>query len=226
MSSPSSSAKAQYGRSALRGATGVNALFRSVKRRVPISTRREGDAKETPDEKKYEEREDGFGWMCGENWIGIEMSAIMQFHQLSQGEWAAILDEEFPQQGLKKTWEKFGHNTWMAYTAVLQPKQPNMLGGPYKVYVTPVADSGFTIAISMRANQESIKNPEAFQAMDVLFHRLLESVKVEPWTELAASEVETTRLHAMEILKQDCFKHYKNKPRQAPTWCQPYFRTE
>ncbi len=102
----------------------------------------------------------------------------------------------------------------------------NMIGDPYKIYVAPVGDSGFTIAISMRANQESIKSLEAFQAMDVLFHRLLESVKVEPWTELAASEVETTRLHAMEILKQDCFKHYKNKPRQAPTWCQPYFRTE
>lgn len=206
--------------------TKVNAFFRSLKTKVPISVRKEGDLKGGLAEENYTEREDGFTWMCGENWIGLEMSVAMKFHQRSQDQWAAILDETFPQQGLKKTWEKIGNNTWMAYTAALQSKQPNMLGGPYKIYVTPVADSGFTIAISMRANQDSIKNPEAFQAMDVLFHRLLESVKVEPWTDLAASEVEETRLKAMEILKQDCFKHYKNKPRKAPTWCQPYLKTE
>ncbi|NML25119.1 hypothetical protein [Zoogloea dura] len=208
------------------GATGVNALFRSVKRQVPISTRQEGDVKDKPDEKRYEEREDGLGWMCEQNWQGIGMGVEMRFYERTLSQWTAILDETYPQRDLKKAWEVIGKNTWMAYVATLQPPQLNMIGGPYKIYVTPVADSGFTIAISMRANQESIKNPEAFQAMDVLFHRLLESVKVEPWTDLAASEVETTRLQAMEILKQDCFKHYKNKPRQAPTWCQPYFRTE
>lgn len=208
------------------GPTGMNGLFRSVKRVVPINAKQESDVKEKPEEKRYEEREYGFGVMCGENWVGIEMSVAMQFFQRTQDQWAAILDEKLPPQGLKKTWETVGSNTWMAYTADLQPKQPNVLGGPYKVYVTPVADSGFTIAISMRANQESIKTPEAFQAMDVLFHRLLESVKIEPWTDLAASEVETTRLQGMEIVKQDCLKYYRNKPAKAPTWCQPYLRTE
>lgn len=206
--------------------TKVNALFRSVKRQVPISTRQEGDVKGKLGEKRYEEREDGLGWMCEQNWQGIGMGVEMRFYERTLSQWTAILDETYPQRDLKKAWEVIGKNTWMAYVATLQPPQLNMIGGPYKIYVTPVADSGFTIAISMRANQDSIKNPEAFQAMDVLFHRLLESVKVEPWTDLAASEVETTRLQAMEILKQDCFKHYKNKPRQAPTSCQPYFRTE
>lgn len=204
----------------------MNGLFRSVKRVVPINAKQESDVKEKPEEKRYEEREYGFGVMCGENWVGIEMSVAMQFFQRTQDQWAAILDEKLPPQGLKKTWEIVGSNTWMAYTADLQPKQPNVLGGPYKVYVTPVADSGFTIAISMRANQDSIKTPEAFQAMDVLFHRLLESVKIEPWTDLAASEVERSRLQGMEIVKQDCLKYYRNKPAKAPTWCQPYFRTE
>lgn len=209
-----------------RPPTRMNALFRGVPHVVTSSPLQGKESSESKDRAVQKVREGGFGTMCGESWVGIEMSVAMQFFQRTQDQWAAILDEKLPPQGLKKTWETVGSNTWMAYTADLQPKQPNVLGGPYKVYVTPVADSGFTIAISMRANQESIKTPEAFQAMDVLFHRLLESVKIEPWTDLAASEVERTRLQGMEIVKQDCLKYYRNKPAKAPTWCQPYLRTE
>lgn len=99
--------------------TKVNALFRSVKRQVPISTRQEGDVKGKLGEKRYEEREDGLGWMCEQNWQGIGMGVEMRFYERTLSQWTAILDETYPQRDLKKAWEVIGKNTWMAYVATL-----------------------------------------------------------------------------------------------------------
>jgi hypothetical protein len=203
----------------------LDRFVRSQKRMVPIFAQRNGViyAGETVG---YEEKEEGLRPLCFQAWGGINQHVALELFKRTVPEWDEWLNLHSRKpwgqltEGATKTTEVINGNTWTVYKAPLQPRKINTISGPYLQCITPVGDTGYSISLELGANQESLDNPKAFAAMEAMFRRLLESVKVDPLTPAIEVEIAQLKAKAIEVQRQECIEMAKRtKPFK---WCQKY----
>lgn len=197
-------------------------FFRSVKRNVPVHPRRDGKTDFTQ-VIGYEDREEGLRATCLEHWVGLNMAIALRFFDRTVDEWIGVLESDYAGMGGKRGRETIGKNIWTTYTVPIQPAKPNNVSGPYKFYILPVADSGFTFAFSLGANHRTLNNRQGFSAIEALFHRVLESVQIEPWTDQDQVEHEALRILALEVSRKRCLSNAA-KGYTTARWCHKYLR--
>lgn len=130
---------------------------------------------------RYEEKEFGYRALCGETWQATNHSLTVFLHKRDLVSWRAIWTERNP----KGKWSerRVGANVWLAQETAEQdfkPKPPNGFGGHFQTWLLPIGDTGYTLALELSANQESLKYPDAHARFQAAFRHLIESVKIEP----------------------------------------------
>lgn len=203
-------------------AADLTRFFRSVKHTVPVYAEKGGKTDFTQ-VTSYRNREEGWAAMCIQHWVGLNMSIDFRFFERTVDEWIAVLQSEYAGTSARGGHEMIGKNTWTTYTVPIQPAKLNNVSGPYKFYILPVGDSGFTVAFSLGANHYALSNPQGFVAMEALFRRILESMRIEPWTDQAQSEYEALRSKAVALQRTECLIAHARGERPA-RWCLQYFR--
>jgi len=181
-------------------------FVRSVKQQIPFyapTTKEEADASmkalmertersrksgrfesDSPDLRKpirYEEKEEGFQALCGESWWVTSHFMNVRLHKRDLASWRAMLTES----NSKGRWSehRVGSNVWLAQETAeqdIKPRPLNGVGGPFKTWLLPIGDTGYTIALHLGASQESLKYPDAHARFQTTFRYLIESVKIEP----------------------------------------------
>lgn len=69
----------------------------------------------------------------------------------------------------------------------IRPAPLNGLGGPYRVWMTQIADTGYAIAFEMGASTESLAHPRAMEALAFVFDEIVGSFRIEPLEPVTAS---------------------------------------
>lgn len=203
----------------------VNDHFRSVINRVPIyapvASGRRGEVAVVD----HQDREDGFQAWCLQTWQGVQMAFGMRWHQLSVPESISRLKASHKVEDLPVTVTRdvIGANEWTVVTVPPKPRKPNYGTGPYKFYLLPIADTGFTMQFWLGATEESFENPSAFAVLGGTFRQLLESVRVEPWDASSRSRYRELERSALEQLKVECERPWKKKYKPN-SWCVLYGR--
>lgn len=59
-------------------------------------------------------------------------------------------------------------------------RRPNSIGGPYQTWIAPLADTGYSIAFTLGASQDSLAFPQAHAAFQATLEHLVDSLRVEP----------------------------------------------
>lgn len=62
----------------------------------------------------------------------------------------------------------------------LRPRRPTGTGGPYQTWITPLADTGYSIAFTLGASKESLQYPRVHAAMLATLEHMVNALKVEP----------------------------------------------
>lgn len=195
----------------------LTSRFRSIKRTAPVTEY--NPATKNREVVGYKELEDGLQAMCGQSWTGINMAISLQFYEYSLADWDEAVRKNPRFADPRKSQVKIGANTWTVYDSGIQPPEKTTFTRPYRLYVLPVGDTGYSMGWRLNANEDSLKNPQAFAAMEKMFMRQLESVRIEPWTEQTAAEQEALRLKALAIQREECIEKYQRRPKDAPRWC-------
>ena len=128
---------------------------------------------------RYEEKEFGYRALCGETWQATNHSLTVFLHKRDLVSWRAIWTERNP----KGKWSerRVGANVWLAQETAEQdfkPKPPNGFGGHFQTWLLPIGDTGYTLALELSANQESLQHPDAHARFQATFRHLIESVKI------------------------------------------------
>ncbi len=199
----------------------LDSFFRSIKVSEPIYAAPVAGAQGERRVVGFKDREDGLRPFCLETWEGLQVAIGMRWHQLSVPEWIKQLNAKHRESGTELSHEVIGGNTWTVVTVHLRPRKPNFVTGPYKFYLLPVGDTGFTIMFWLAATEEALANPIEFAVLGGVFRKMLESVSVEPWSEATAVRYGTLEQMALANLRQDCRKPWRLKGRPSP-WCALY----
>lgn len=123
----------------------------------------------------------GFKALCGETWQVTNHSFTLYLHKRDLASWRAMLTERNPKG--RWTERRVGANVWLAQETAEQdfkPKPLNGFGGPFQTWLLPIRDTGYTLALELSANRESLKYPDAHTRFQATFRHLIESVKIEP----------------------------------------------
>ena len=181
-----------------------NRFVRSVKKQIPIyapptkeevdasnkamqetieRSRKTGIAHNVPDSGRkpirYEEKETGFRALCDETWQVTSHFLTGFLYKRDLASWRAIWTERNP----KGKWSerRVGANVWLVQETAEQDFKPrNGVGGPFQTWLLPIGDTGYTLALELGANQESLKYPDAHARFQAAYRHLIESVKIEP----------------------------------------------
>lgn len=179
-------------------------FVRSVKKQIPIyapptkeevdasnkamqetieRSRKTGIAHNVPDSGRkpirYEEKETGFRALCDETWQVTSHFLTGFLYKRDLASWRAIWTERNP----KGKWSerRVGANVWLVQETAEQDFKPrNGVGGPFQTWLLPIGDTGYTLALELGANQESLKYPDAHARFQAAYRHLIESVKIEP----------------------------------------------
>lgn len=167
---------------------------------------------------RYEDQEQGLQAMCFQAWVGTSHTLILRLHKRDMETWKTLWSRYNP----SGKWNQQQING--AFWATLENDEKDMqrtgTGGWFKSYLTPIADTGYSISIQLGANQDSLQNPQAHAAMQLLFRQLLGSVKVEPLTPTIEAELAELKAKAQDIQRQECVESSK-KGKPGP-WCKIY----
>ncbi|MFZ4285503.1 hypothetical protein [Variovorax sp. HJSM1_2] len=126
-------------------------------------------------------REIGWRPICFEYWDRSSHFLRLRLQRRSLPELQAVFSEQYPEAGWST--RVVQSKTWMVQALPedqLRPKEPGRVGGPFENWLIPLGDTGYTLAIEMGANQESLKYPEAQRAVHETLMHLVASVQVEP----------------------------------------------
>lgn len=125
------------------------------------------------------ERDLGYRPICFEFWWGPSHALNLRLHKMSM----AAFEERFTKRYPEGRWSDKARNgrQWRVQETGrdrLRPRED--VEGPYLIWATNVADTGYVIALTMTASQDSLANPRFFDALEAVFYHLVDSVKVEP----------------------------------------------
>ncbi|HMM55833.1 MAG TPA: hypothetical protein PKC23_12530 [Candidatus Desulfobacillus sp.] len=128
---------------------------------------------------RHPDKEAGYEPICYESWWGPSHAIKLHLNKLS----LAAFEERYSQRYPEGRWSDKVRNgrQWRVQETGRDRLRPRRgVGGPYLLWVTNVADTGYVIAIEMTASQDSLANPRFFDALEAVFYHLVDSVKVEP----------------------------------------------
>ena len=159
----------------------------------------------------YHEAEEGWQAVCYEAWMGTNHSVSAMLFRRTLSEWQNELAKRpyhraYVAAEAAQFTQQVKENTWYVYRAALQPMPSNGSGGPFELWILPVGDTNYTLALQFGANQESLKNPKIHAQFQTMFRHLLESVRIEPLTPAISAEMEQLKVQALEIARQDCVR--------------------
>jgi len=166
--------------------------------------------------------------MCNTDWQGINAFLSLVFYDRQP----IGLSKEFDAARLAKsnvtqTRAVIGQNAWIIHEHALQIPKSKTASVGYKYYYTNILDSGYVLLIVLGATQESMKNPEAFAAIEKTFMRLVEKIEIAPWTEEDERKQESMRQVVVEFIRQDCIEVTKSGRRsKAYAYCDKYMTLE
>jgi len=167
---------------------------------------------------RYEDQEQGLQAMCFQAWVGTSHALILRLHKRDMETWKTLWSRYNPSG--KWTQQQINGAFWATLENDEKDMQRTGTGGWFKSYLTPIADTGYSISIQLGANQDSLQNPQAHAAMQLLFRQLLESVKVEHLTPSIEAELAELKAKAQDIQRQECVESSK-KGKPGP-WCKIY----
>ncbi len=181
----------------------ANHLFRSSIQRIPVFEDPDG-ASARKRVVRYEDRDDGFRALCYETWVPLRMGMVVRLHERTVTEWVDKLRAENPGLPLSTSSETIGPNVWTLVSFPLRPAKTGVYGGPYQYYILPIGDSRYTLLFRLAATEESLQDPMGFAALGAVFRSMLESVRVEPWSEATRAEYAALRQAAEAKVLRDC----------------------
>ena len=189
----------------------ANHLFRSAMQRVPIYEDPDGTGAHNR-VVGYEDREDGLRHLCHQAWVPLRMAIGIRLHERTVKEWIDILRAENPGLPMATGTETIGRNVWTTAFFPLRPITPGLFSSPYRYYILPIGDGRFTLLLRLAAVEESLQDPMGFAALGAVFRGILESVRVETWSEAASAEYQALRQAAVDKVLRDCHtKQQKNE---------------
>jgi hypothetical protein len=115
--------------------------------------------------------------ICDQAWVASNHYLSVYLTKRTQADWEAA--QQRP--GAQFSYEQIGSNRWRVQREPLQPRKFNSISGPFELWALPIADTGYTIAIRMGANLDSLQQPAEHAKMLEVFRHLIESVKVDPF---------------------------------------------
>lgn len=138
----------------------------------------------------------GFEPMCFESWMRTSHSLRARLHRIDPATWRRMAQtQRNPDGSLPIRWRfasspkaqwsqrKIGQHTWTVMEVdekdLVEPPV-NGVGGAYRAWLLPLADTGYTLSFELGANIESLKHPQAHAQFLATLQHLVESVKVEP----------------------------------------------
>lgn len=206
----------------------VDQFFKSIKETRPIYGRKPNGALDTDNIIREEIVEVGHKAMCFTVWQGISAFVSLNIYDRQP----FMLSKEFDATRLAKLnitqrGEVIGQNAWIIQESALEIPRPNVVATGYKLYYTNILDSGYVLRVVLGANQDSMKHPEAFAAIERTFRRLVEKIEIAPWTEEDERNQENMRLVIVEAIRQKCIEVTKNGKRpNAFSHCDTYLNLE
>jgi hypothetical protein len=196
------------------GPYNLNSYVRSVIRHQPIYANVDGRSQIV----RYEDQEQGLQAMCFQAWVGTSHALIFRLHKRDVTTWKNLWTQYNP----KGTWSKQHINgiTWDVLENSEEALQATGVGGWFKSFVAPIADTDYSLSLQLGASQDSLLHPQAHAAMQVMFRRLVESVKIESLTPAIEAEQAQLKARAEAIVRQECVESaQRGKP--GP-WCKAY----
>jgi len=175
----------------------------------------------------YREAEEGLQAICYEAWVGSNHSISALLFRRTLSEWQdEVAQRQYFRPYIAPDAEQFVQqvegNRWFVYRSALQPMPVNASGGPFELWILPLGDTGYTLALQFGANQNSLLNPLVHSKFKTMFVHLIESVRFEPLTPAIEAEMNQLRTKANEVSRQDCIRMaQRSKP---PAYCQKYLQ--
>ncbi|MBU0587058.1 MAG: hypothetical protein KJ852_00690 [Gammaproteobacteria bacterium] len=173
---------------------------------------------------RYEEAEVGLKPLCFEAWVGTDHALTLMLYRRTLEEWPDAMFRRnhgtYLGTDAVTSIEEVNGNRWQVYRVGLKQPVNNNIAGPFEFRILALGNTGYTLAMELAANQNSLKHPQAHAKMQAMFQHLIESVKVEPLTPSIAAEMELLKARANEVERQECIDMAK---RTKPfTWCEKY----
>lgn len=173
---------------------------------------------------RYEDQEQGLQAMCFQAWVGTSHALTLMLYKRTLEDWETALARwsqgSYTDITTKRFAENIGGNDWHVFQAGVKPRVMNRIAGAFELRILQLGNTGYTMVFELGANQDSLQNPQAHAAMQVLFRQLLESVKVEPLTPSIEAELAELKAKAQDIQRQECVESSK-KGKPGP-WCKIY----
>ena len=173
---------------------------------------------------RYEENEEGLQPVCFEAWVGTSHAVTLMLYKRTIKEWEYALTRwsqgMYAGTDVKRLEDVVSGNRWRVYRVPLKPRMMNRIAGSYELRILPIGDTGYSLALELDANLESLQNPQAHAAFQAMFSHLIESVKIEPLTPAIEAEMVKLKAQAEEIVRQNCLGMAKRS--KPPAWCQKY----
>lgn len=147
--------------------------------------------KETYGQKK----DSGFYPICFESWARTSHFLCARLHRVDPATWRRMAEtERNPKGDLPIVWRPtipttanwtertVGQYTWTVMEVAeenLVAPPLNGVGGAYRAWLLPLADSGYTLSFELGANTESLRDPKANAQFLAVLQHLVESVRIE-----------------------------------------------
>ncbi len=125
--------------------------------------------------------EKGYNPICFESWWNTSHSITLFLRKQPLDDMKAGFTQWYP-EGIWTT-KTINNLTWHVQETPedkFRSRPLNGVGGPFKTWLLPLADTGYTMAMELGASKESLQYPEAHARMQAMFKHLIESVGIKP----------------------------------------------
>lgn len=124
-----------------------------------------------------DKEEVGLEPVCFEAWVGTSHTLILRLHKRDLTTWKALWSGYNP----SGKWEQKIVNGihWWALENAEENLQTTGTGGWFQSWITPLGNTGYSLAIQLGANKQSLQHPQAHANFQAMFRHLIESVRVE-----------------------------------------------
>lgn len=130
-----------------------------------------------------EKEETGLEPVCFEAWVGTSHAMTLMLYKRTVYEWQSALGQwsqgSYVGSGARKFTEDVSGNRWRVYRVEPKPRITNRIAGAFELRILPIGTSGYTLAIELAANQDSLQRPQAHANFQAMFRHLIESVRIE-----------------------------------------------
>ena len=144
----------------------------TYKRQIP-----EFDAAGKKTGRMLEKDETGLEPVCFEAWVGTSHTLILRLHKRDLAAWKTMWTEYNPSG--KWTQKQVNGIHWWALENEEKDLQSTGTGGWFQSWLAPVGTTGYTLAIQLGANRQSLQHPQAHANFQAMFRHLIESVRID-----------------------------------------------